>query len=186
MSSGYTQGTLVLERIQDAIYNWIQIQVEGVIEVDHIIWRQQSEPLPGRPCVTMKITDGPRPLGSTESEWVTTDKKLAIGGQRVMTVSIQVFGNTKIHRPMAYQLACDLNDSLNRETVRQELNAAGIGVQKRGDPVNISALEETEYEERAQFDVVLCVAQNILDEPGTIEHVNIESAIGTDPSIISV
>lgn len=88
-----------------------------------------------------------------------------------MTVSIQVFGSTKVLRPMAYQLALDLNSSLSLQTVLDHLRTGGVSVYQQGDPQNLTALEETEYEERAGFDVLFGVAQNIVDDPGVIEHV---------------
>ena len=97
-------------------------------------------------------------------------KSYTIGGQRTLTVSLQVFGNTQVHKPMAYQLAFDLHSSLSKLTVQDLLRAGGVAIQQRGDPTNITALEETEYEERAQFDIVFGVAQNIVDDPGIIER----------------
>lgn len=169
----YPSGKLVLAQVQDAIYDWIKNEVEGVIEGDHIIWRQQSEPLPARPCVTIKITDGPSPTGLTDNLMYRQADQFTLGGQRTLTVSIQVFGNLKVTRPMAYQTVVDLHSSLARLTVLDRLRAAGVAVQERGSPTNITALEETEYEERAQFDVRLGVAQNVVDDPGVIEQANI-------------
>lgn len=164
-------GTLILANVQKTIYTWIRKQVNGVIPAEQIIWRNQSEPFPPRPCVTMKITDGPRRTGFGDNIQFIGGTKYNIGGQRELTVSIQIFGNTKVNRPMAYQLALDLNSSLSLMTVLEQLRAGGVSVLKQGDPSNITALEETEYEERAQFDVLFGIAQNIVDDPGTIEHV---------------
>jgi hypothetical protein len=129
----------------------------------------------------MKITDGPRRVGYQDNMVFlggSTGTKYNVGGQRIMTVSFQIFGNTKIHRPMAYQLALDLNSSLSLQTVLDQLRAGAIAVLQQGEPINITALEETEYEERAQFDVLFGLAQNVVDDPGVIEHVGpIDSTI---------
>lgn len=96
-----------------------------------------------------------------------------------MTVSIQVFGTTKLNKkPMALQLALDLNSSLLRQSILDNLKASGVSVQVVGQPRNLTALEESEYEERAGFDLTLGLAQNMNDEPGTIETVNLE--VNTD------
>lgn len=170
----YPVGSLILVNIQKSIYTWVRNRVSAVIPQDQIIWRNQSEPLPPRPCVTMKITDGPRRTGYQDNMVFiggSTGTKYNVGGQRLMTVSFQIFGNTKIHRPMAYQLAVDLNSSLSLQTVLDSLRGGGISVLTQGEPINITALEETEYEERAQFDVLFGLAQNVVDDPGIIEHV---------------
>jgi hypothetical protein len=163
---------LILAYVQKAIYNWVRLQVAGVIPDSQILWRNQSEPLPPRPCVTMKVIDGPRRTGYNDHVLYSgTGTKFFVGGQRIMTVSIQVFGNTKVLRPMAYQLAFDLNSSLSLPSVLDLLRSSNVGVLQQGEPTNLTALEETEYEERAGFDVLFSLAQNILDDPSAIEHV---------------
>jgi len=168
----YPVGTLILANVQKSIYTFVKNRVSGVIEPSSIIWRNQSEPMPPRPCVTMKITEGPKRTGYQDNMvYSGTGTLFNVGGQRTMTVSFQVFGNTRIHRPMAYQLALDLNSALSLQTVLDSLRVGGISVLTQGDPINITELEETEYEERAQFDVLFGLAQNVLDDPSAIETV---------------
>lgn len=167
-------GSLSIANLQKTLYSWVRKQTEGIIESSHIVWRNQSEPLPPRPCVTMKFIDGPRRFGYQDNAQFiggSTGSQFKIGGQRSMTLSVQIFGNSKIHRPMALQLAIDLNSSLSLLTVLDQLSSGGIAVLEQGDVLNITALEETEYEERAQFEVTLSVAQNIVDDPGIITQV---------------
>ena len=173
-----SNGKLILAEKQDAIYSWIKNELIGVIDAGSIIWRQQSEALPPRPCVTMKITEGPVSTGFGDNVmYRSSDQKFTIGGQRTMSVSIQVFGNTMVSSPMAYQTGIDLHASLGKPSVLDVLRFAGISVQHRSGVSNLTALEETEYEERSQFDVVLGVAENVVDDPGYIDHVNIQPVI---------
>jgi hypothetical protein len=171
---------LSLVQVQDALYTWISTELKQSIDPGSSIWREQSQALPPRPCVTMKITDGPQRTGYGDNVQYLNDglrKNFKIGGQRLMTCSIQIFGSTIIRQPGAYQSALRLNASLSRLTVLDRLRSAGIAVLKQGDVLNITELEETEYEERAQFDVQLCVAENMTDDPGIIEHANITETI---------
>lgn len=173
------RGSLRLVDFKKAIYNWIRQETEGVISSNQIAWRDQSEPLPPRPCVTMKITSGPTRTGYQDNAQFiggSTGTQFKIGGQRSMIVSIQVFGNSSIE-PKALQLALDLNESLSKMTTLDYLRGAGIAIWKQGDPQNITGLEESEYEERAQFDVQVGVAENIVDDPGIIEHANITETV---------
>jgi len=163
---------LKLVEVQKTIYSWIKNELSGSIPPEQIIWRQQSEPLPPRPCVTMKITGGPSRVGFNDNAVYDTAGRFKIGGQRTMVVSIQIFGDSRLN-PKAYQVAIDLNASLEKMTVLDRLRSGGVAAQLKGDVTNLTALEETEYEERAQFDVTLGVAENITDEPGIIEQANI-------------
>lgn len=179
----YPAGTLNLVLIQDAIYDWIEGITQGVFpegeEGEHIQWMDQSAPLQARPLVTLKIIDGPRPIGRSANLFFNPDEStklnpFSVGMQMEMTLSVQVFGNTNIHRPMAMQLSMDLNSSLMRQSVLDKLKAAGISVQEVGRPRNLTALEETAYEERSGFELTLGLAQNLIDQPGVIETVNLE------------
>lgn len=173
----YPLGKLDLVKVQDALYDWIKNEMTGVIPDEQIIWRNQSEPLPPRPCVTLRIMDGPRPVGRDGSVTAQLDGTFNVGVQEEMTVSIQIYGNSQVHRPLAYQAAVDLNSSLLKTQVRGPLSVAGIGIQEVGQPVNLTELEESEFEERAGFSIQLGLAQNVVDDPGVIETANVTKTI---------
>ena len=164
---------LLLADIQRAVYNWIQEQLGGYEPRVEVIWRQQSEALPARPCVALKLTEGIKDTGFGDNVIPLPDGRFNIGSQETMTLSVQVFGSTRVHRPMAYQLGVDLKSSLKKLTVLDKLRSKNIAVQNKGEVMNLTELEETEYEERSEFDVVLGVSQNVVDDPSYIEHVNI-------------
>jgi hypothetical protein len=178
--SNYPAGTLNLVAIEDGIYNWITNVVQGVIDAGQIIWRNQGEPLPARPCVTMKWIDGPKPIGRSASRFLNAaGKQPTVGIQMEATASIQVFGNTQISKgKLALQLAIDINSSLMRQDILDGLKANGCAVQQVGDPRNLSALEESEYEDRAGLEVVFGMVQNVSEGTSTIETVNVSSNIG--------
>jgi hypothetical protein len=123
--------------------------------------------------VTLKITSGPRRTGYSDNIQYLSGDNFMVGGQREMVVSVQVFGNTQIHRSLAYQLTVDLNASLSKVTVLDRLRSAGVAVFNQGEVNNMTALEETEYEERAEFDILVGVAENVVDDPGIIETANV-------------
>lgn len=168
-----TKSKLLLVSVQSALYDWVQRELEGQVPPEHIIWRQHSEALPARPCVAMKITSGPKRVGFTDNVSYDVGNRFDIGGQREMVLSVQVFGSTRVAAPMAYQIGIDLSSSLDKLTVLDRLRSFGIAIQGKGGVENLSALEETEFEERSQFDVDLGVAENIVDEPGYIQQANI-------------
>jgi hypothetical protein len=170
--------SFVLDAFQDALYAWIKDAMKGAVPDEQIIWRDQSQPLPPRPCVTMRITDGPKAVGNQDNVSDAGGGKFNVGGQRTLTVAFEVLGNSQVQKPMAFQSVINLHRSLGLMTVRERLRSAGISVQERGDPLNLTQLEESEFEERAHFDVVFGVADNITDDPGTIESVNGTGIVG--------
>lgn len=172
----YPAGTLDLESIKLGLYQWVQQITQGVVPPSQIIWRNQSEPLPPRPCVTLKIIDGPTPTDRNASLFfgTKTDPNFVHGIQMEATISVQVFGNSRVDRPKALQLTLDLNTSLIRQSILDKLKNSGISIQGKSAIRNLTALEETEYEERAGFDVSIGLVQNVFDQPGTIETVNFE------------
>lgn len=171
----YPIGTLNLKKVKDALFDWVNLVSGGILQPEQIIFRDQGEALPPRPCVTMKIIDGPTPIARNAS--LTYGPKTGpytAGLQHEMHLSVQVFGNKLIQRPTAMQLTLDLNSSLTRQSILDKLKAAGVTVQELGKQQNLSALEESQYEERAGFDLTLGLVQNLTDEPGNIELVNYE------------
>lgn len=174
----YPIGTLDLVKIQDSIYDWVKDNTQGYFEEPvQIIWRNQSEPLPPRPCVTLKFISGPSPTDRDPSVLLRDANNPIVAGMQMEAVlSIQIFGNTKIHRPMAYQLGVDLNSSLLSAQARLGLKQGGVSIQKLGAVQNMTALEESEYEERSGFELELGLVQNIIDQSTTIKKVNISGS----------
>jgi hypothetical protein len=169
----YPRGSLNLENIKLGIFQWVKYVTQGIIPENQIIWRNQSEPLPPRPCVTMKIINGPTPTDRNAALFFNAPNRLFNQGMQMeMDVSIQIFGNTRTQRPLALQLTLDLNTSLIQQSILDRLKQSGISIQGKSEVRNLTALEETEYEERAGFDVSMGLVQNILDDPGTIETIN--------------
>lgn len=176
----YPRGSLNLKTIKQGIFDWIEAQMSGVIPASQILWRDQSEPLPQRPCITMKIISGPSQIGYSDGQVFTgtlddmgnpVTTTVNVGGHRSMVVSIQIFGSSRVKNISALQVATDLNSTLRLITVLESLRASGIAVWIHGSPTNITALEETEYEERAQFDVTFGLVQNVTDDPGVITSI---------------
>ena len=175
----YPAGSLDLEPIEDALYAWIVTVTEGVFQDDdeHVQWRNQSQPLLARPVITLKWIDGPRPIARNANRFQSVSGGIMTSGTGVRqeaTLSIQIFGNTEVQRPMAHQLAIDLNSSLMRQNILDQLKQAGIAVQVVGQPRNLTALEETQYEERYGFELTLGLSQNLTEETTTIGTVNAE------------
>lgn len=172
-------GTLNLAQIQDAIYDWINSVTTGVLDEEQIVWRDQTEQLPPRPFVSLKFTSGPSPTDRDPSLFLgTADQPFNVGMQMEASLSVQVFGNTQIKEgPRAWQIALDLNSSLMEPAVRTALKQGGVSIQGLGKVQNLTALEESKYEERAAFEIELGMVQNITDKTGTIGTVKYQGTV---------
>lgn len=179
-------GSLDLVRIRKAIYDWIYTVTLGVLENNllQIVWMDQSEMIPPRPFVGLKITYGPAPIARRGNFFLgAVGKPMNVGIQMEATLSIQVYGNTQIcPQPLAMQMANDINTSLMRQTILDALKVGGVSVQEVGKVRNLSALEESRYEERAGFEVGLGMVQNLADNPGTIGTVNVDGDVSGKPA----
>ena len=88
-----------------------------------------------------------------------------------MSISIQIYSNTDIRDASAFQVAVDLHTSLIRPSILQSLSDAGVSVHDIGPVQDISFVEESEYEQRSSFEILIGVAENVEDQPGSIETV---------------
>jgi len=172
-------GTLNLALIQDAIYDWVNSVTTGILDDIQIVWRDQTEQLPPRPFASLKLIALPATTDRDPNVILgTADQPMTYAMQMEASLSLQVYGNTQItNGPIATQLAIDLHSSLMREDVRNALKQGGVSIQGLGKPQNLSALEESKYEERAGFDIDLGLVQNITDKTGTIGTVKIQGEI---------
>lgn len=168
----YPRGKLILAVVKDALYDWVKKELQGQVDGTSIIWRDQSQPLPSRPCVAMKIVSGPHRVGFQDNLGIDENGKTGAGGQRTLVVSMQVFGNTQMQGTQpAAQVAIDLNASLSKPSVLAQLRSKGVAIQNQGEVTNLTDVEETQYEERAEFSVMLGVAENVVDDPGYFDDV---------------
>ena len=167
--------------IETTLYTWIKDELDGVVAADRIVFRQGSAPLPPRPCVALQMLNGPMRTGSFDDQtYDTTNDILDVSGQRTMDYSIQVFGNPASGPTIAKQIGADLSTSLTKPSVLDKLRAGGVAIFNIENIKDIPTLKETEYEERVQFDIKIGVPENVQDDTGCFETVDVIT--GTYPN----
>jgi len=165
--------SLSRNEIQNAIFDFIQASVGTLVPQNKVVWREQSAALPARPAIGLKIISGPDEVGSFDDVMdAGDDTNVNVGGHRTYSISIQVFGNGDVGSSNAYQIATNIHSSLKRPTILEGLRRSGLSVHEIGTVQDISFLEESEYEERAQLDILIGVASNVEDQPSFIETVD--------------
>lgn len=156
--------------IKMALQAWIVAEI-GALDDAHVIFAEQPAPrAPGLFC-TIKVT-GVRNIGSEHHYgWGADPGKPAkvprkMSGDRVGTVSIQVFGAD------ALDVAREIAQGFVKQSARDAFHAAGFtGPLDVPNVLDLSALLETKWEQRAQFDVDLYFGDTYTDDTYVIETV---------------
>lgn len=120
-------------------------------------------------------------VGHDELRDIDEDTCLAnIGGQRRGTVSINFFG------PRPFENVMKAYNSLEKMSLIDTFYAAGFSILEKNDVQNLTGMLETKFEERASFDFFIGFAENIEDDLGIIETVDLTATVtadGKDPDV---
>lgn len=154
-------------QIETAMRTWLVDALGGGVTV---IFADQAAPRPDPPYATCKVM-GPRSVGHDDRRAIDDDGLQDMVGDRVITVSVQVFGDGAVDN------ARTAANALNKEAARAKLATVGIAP-RGGSAINeLTALLEVGAEERAQFDAQFGFADEYTDDVGLIERVEGEGTI---------
>lgn len=154
--------------LQDALYSWLS----AAITPRPVIFADQDAPQPDRPYATIKVLSENK-LGVLDDQSAPNNLGIAsLKGHREATIQVQFYG------PGAVQLALNARNSLNKSSVLFGLFwTNGIAIVSDDEVTNVSALLETEIEERALLTLVARYAVEQTDDVGYIETVEVENLI---------
>ena len=151
--------------IESAALTWVAAATGATV-----IFTDQNKPRPATPYLAIKVS-GPIAVGHDETRGLTDPGAPAYAeqtyrGDREVSVSVQAFGAG------AMDLARAAARALVTETTRVQLATAGLCHRGVVPTVNeLTALLETDFEERAQFDATLAFAEDFADSVPLIETV---------------
>ena len=155
--------------IEDAIRDWLG-EVWSASSVT-VIFANQGTPLPATPCATVLLA-GPLTWGH-DSRLAITDPGAPsyasqdVHGDRSLSASINVYGSG------AFDFARAAVNSLALETIRDGLRSDGLATPAVNPEVReLTSLQITDPEERAQFDVVFAFGEVTTDSIPLIERVS--------------
>lgn len=166
-----------LADLEDAIRAWV-LATTG-LDPSRVWFSDQPVPSPAISSSSPRITisvGGPRKVGQDElrhnfnsSRPAGQEVEYQAIGPREVTVSLQAFA--------ADSSSVDLLEAaltgLRLPSVRDALNAAGVGVLREGDVRSLSAIRGTTYEDRALLEVVVLVSSSAVERVGYIERAEI-------------
>lgn len=156
----------------DALRQWVADRT-GLVT----IWANPNSPRPARPYCTVQVINVAR-LGNAHRTGPDATGMSTVTADREATVSVQVFADASNNDPRAaLDIASDLRDSLDLVTVRQPLADAGWAVRGFELLTDAPQLRETQWEPRAMFDVRFGTSQQMLDDLGLIESIEVTGRV---------
>ena len=159
---------MTIAELKTAVWEWLDEQLD---DLEEVIFGDQTAPQPPKPYATIRLLTVTK-LGLSDEllPTISSGGVQTIKAQRTAAFQIQFFGED------ALQFAEDAKASLQKPSVLEDLfYAKGLAVIDDATVTNITALLETEFEDRAQLDVVFGYASTDTDDVGLIETVEVEN-----------
>ena len=161
-------------------------RVTGLKVIEHEP-ETQDAPRPAKPYIGYKMTTPSARMGGDDDHrqvfnGPTPTTKWVAGGQRKMTVSFHCYGNT---HEEAYNYLSLWQQALDQFTTQERLRRAKVAVWIIGNVADLSALLNTGYEGRAQMDVQLGIASNLVEDLSSIDTVEVEGTVDKDDGTVS-
>lgn len=164
---------LNFETVKTNLYTWAT-SIAGAVPV---IFYNENSPRPALPYLTLFLNS----LVQIGNDYVPRPDnvgELEIVGDREFTLQIQSYGGDPI------TLLENIRSSLQKETVLATLRANGIVFVQQNPITDITALLDTEFENRASMDILFRIAQIDDDNHGLIETVEVEEILSDGQSTV--
>lgn len=170
--------SIPIGNIKTAIYNWIKNELSNTeVGQGSIVWFDQNAPRPPAPYISMQWIQGPAILHHDEFRQ-TAPGVYDVTGQRTFSVTFTCYGKD------ADEIIGQLHSSLEKQTVRDALSAAGVTMVRQSEILEASSALETKVETRRQFDVQFRAVSVTEDNVGFIESVELENEILGETQVI--
>jgi hypothetical protein len=139
----------------------------------HVIWAFQNGPRPLVPFIEINPRLAIARVGSHDEETMNAANadQLDRKAQRRVTVSCHAFGPDAFALLEAMQAFCDT------EAGHVLFDVAGLAVADFGSVNDLTELLETQFEERAQFDLIFALAAVSSEKVGAITSVGLAGTI---------
>lgn len=156
------------ENVKTALYDWASLVLPLTVPV---IYYQPNAPRPEVPYVTLHILSSV----SIHQDWsdnnINNAGILSMKGDRQFTLQIQSYGGDVITRLES------LRTSLQMQSVLDTLRDEGIAFYQSFQINDITELVDSEFEKRAQMDILFGIAQTYNDNVGFFEEVELQEKL---------
>lgn len=161
--------------VKQNLYFWAQSVVPIGMPV---IFYEPNAPRPTQPYITLYLTS----LVAVNQDYSSPSSdgvgEIYMKGDRQFTLQIQCYGSDPI------TILENMRISLQKQTILDTLRANGIVFYQSSVITDISELVDSEYERRAQMDVLFGIGQTYSDIPGYFDSIEIDEEIYNVDNVI--
>lgn len=161
--------------VKDNLYAWAITVVPSGMPV--IYW-QPNAPRPDVPYITLFLGS----VVSVGQDWSAPDADINgvidMKGDRQFTLSIQAYGNDPL------TVLENIRTSLQKQTVLDTLRANGIAFYQALTINDITELVDSQFERRAQLDVLFGIGQIYSDNPGYFDEIEVQETIYNEIAVV--
>lgn len=153
-----------------ALHAWM---VAGTgLPAGRVIWANQAAPRPQTPFAEINPRMSIRRLGAYDEERPT-----ATPGTIARVTHLRLGVSCHLYGAGAMDLMERAREYLDTHAARALFEPAGLSVLDRGEVRDITKLLETQYEERAQLDLVIGLATTATEDVGFIQTVDLTTTV---------
>ena len=163
--------------LKKTIFDWAKAESEYTT-----IWESSNASRPIKPYCSLNI-QSLVPIGMLATYPAKDEFGVFIDGQVIienhfnMVLAVNIFSDKNSQQIDAMTKLFAMNASLAKQSVRDAFIKRNIGYLDLLSQNNLTELLSTEYEQRAQMEILLSVGTSIIDDVGWIETVEIEGEI---------
>ena len=154
--------------VKNNLYAWAITVVPSGMPV--IYW-QPNAPRPSVPYVTLFLTS----VVAVNQDWSAADADntgtIDMKGDRQFTLQVQAYGADPL------TVLENIRTSLQKQTVLDTLRANGIAFYQSLTINDITELVDSQFERRAQLDILFGIAQIYTDTPGYFDEIEVQEII---------
>lgn len=159
--------------VKIALYNWAVSQVPSGMPV---IWWQPNAPRPvvsgvNVPYVTLFLSS----VTAVNQDWSSSEADISgiinMKGDRQFTVSVEAYGADPL------TLLENIRTSLQKQTVLDMLRVGGIAFYASLTINDLTDLVDSQFERRAQLDILFGIAQIYTDNPGYFDEIEVDAVV---------
>jgi len=151
--------------VKNSLYNWASNEVPVDMPV---IWWQPNAPRPNVPYVTLFLQS----VTAVNQDWSAPNADvngvIAMKGDRNFTLQVQAYGSDPL------TLLENIRTSLQKQTVLDNLRIDGIAFYQSLTINDITDLVDSQFERRAQLDILFGIGQIYTDNPGYFDEMEVQ------------
>ena len=154
--------------VKNSLYTWAVSVVPSGMPV---IFYEPNAPRPTVPYVTLYLNS----VVSVGQDWTEAEADstgtVDMKGDRQFTLQVQGYGNDPL------TVLENIRTSLQKQTVLDTLRANGIAFYQSLNIGDITELVDSQFERRAQLDILFGIAQIYTDTPGYFDEIEVQEII---------